>query len=110
MGSGPTSIVEAVDPRLTPLGYSKLTGLSTAKGLAGGTLGAIPDGSVYALITPEGNNVRWRDDGTDPVAGATDTGTPLLEYASWFYNGDLTAIKIIEDAATAVVHVVFYGR
>lgn len=86
---------------LAPLGYQQVTGLTTAKALT------VPAGASRALIYAEAQNVRWRDDGTDPIATVgmlllTTTG-PLE------YKGDLAAIKFIEATATAKLNVVYYS-
>ena len=43
------------------LGYQQITSLSSATGLT------VPQGATLALIVPETQNVRWRDDGTNPT-------------------------------------------
>ena len=86
---------------LNPLGYEQITGLGpAAKALT------IPAGAQRALIQTTGQNVRWRDDGTDPTA---TVGMQLAAGDSLFYTGDLAAIRLIEDAASATVNVSYYA-
>lgn len=88
------------DVPLVPKGYQKITGLGTVKSLT------VPAGAVYAEISVETQDVRWRDDGINPTV--TD-GMPLVAGQSMEYDADLEAIKFIETAASAVIHVAYYG-
>lgn len=81
-------------------GYVQVTSLSTAVGL-----GTIPAGATFALITPETQAIRWRDDGTNPT---TTVGMPLAAGATLQYTGNLAAFKMIETAATAKVNITYY--
>lgn len=83
------------------LGYSQITSLSSAVGL-----GTIPAGATRALITVEGQPVRWRDDGTNPT---TSVGMPLAAGDIIDYDGNLSALKFIETASGAKLNVYFYG-
>lgn len=83
-----------------PMGYEKVTGLSTAKGLT------TPEKARYARISCTAQNVRWRDDGT--AATATD-GMPLPVGSEMVYAGPLERLSFIEEAASAVLHVSFYA-
>jgi hypothetical protein len=82
-------------------GYVQVTGLSSA-----GTLGAIPAGSVYAIIQVESQPVRWRDDGTSPT---TASGMQMNVGDVLIYDGQLAAIKFIEITASAKLNVSFFG-
>lgn len=62
------------------------------------------DGRV-ALIQALNQNIRWRDDGTDPTA---NTGHRLSAGQTFFYNGDLRAIKFIQEAAGAELNITTY--
>lgn len=61
---------------------------------------------TMAVITPEGQNVRWRDDGTDPTASV---GMPIYVGTSFLYDGDLTRIKFINMVAGGKVNVSYYA-
>ena len=74
---------------------------STAKGLTAATY----DGASYAVIQAEDQNVRWRDDGTDPT---TSVGMVLAIGQQFAYYGDLSAIKFLEETATAKLNVSYY--
>lgn len=84
------------------LGFEQNTSLSSATGLA-----SIPAGADLALLQVTGQNVRWRDDGTNPTATIgmvlTAAGDPYP------YSGDLTKIKFIEVSASAVLNVTYFG-
>jgi predicted hotdog family 3-hydroxylacyl-ACP dehydratase len=88
-----------------PLGFLQLTGLSMKKGFDGP--GDIPAGAAFVLLQAEGQDVRWRDDGTFPTAAVgmvlTAGDPPFL------YDGDLAAIEFIEVSASAKVNAAFYG-
>jgi hypothetical protein len=59
-----------------------------------------------AIITPETQGVRWRDDGTAPTASV---GMPLAAGVTLQYDGDLTQIQFIEQAASAKLNVTYYS-
>jgi hypothetical protein len=84
---------------LSPLGHEQVTGLSSVKGLT------VPKGAQRALLVCTDQNVRWRDDGTNP---ASDTGIQLTTGTLFWYSGDLSAIKFIEEAGSAVLEVSYY--
>lgn len=87
----------------TPVGYQKITSLSSAVGLTVPTTGAqLPS---YCIITPETQAVRWRDDGTNPTASV---GYPLAAGSELRYDGDLKAIKFIEQTSSAVLNISYY--
>lgn len=90
------------------LGYQQITGLSVAKGLTVPTIDPNTGLTVkanFALITPDTNGVRWRDDGTNPTASI---GMPLAAGVTLQYDGDLSKIKFIESTASAVLNVSYY--
>lgn len=79
------------------LGYSQLTGLSSAQGVT------VPSGANYALIRCESQNVRWRDDGTNPTASV---GYPLNVGEELLYDSqDIANLKFIEQTASAKVNI-----
>lgn len=86
------------DATIPPVGYRQLTSLSTAKDIQTG------DGRV-ALIQALNQNVRWRDDGTDPTASV---GMRLHAGESFLYTGDLRAIRFIEESAGAEINISVY--
>lgn len=87
-------------------GYGQLTSLSAVKSLADVT-GGIPASSQAALIQAESQNVRWRDDTVNPTASV---GMQLAAGDSMMYEFPLTAIKFIEEAASAKLNITFYGN
>jgi len=83
-----------------PLGFEQVTDLSAAAALTP------PVGASFAVINPESQNVRWRDDGEDP----TDSVGMLIEAGSEFtYQGSLSAIRFIETTSGATLNVSYYA-
>lgn len=90
--------------RYQPVGYQQITNVSAAVGV---TVPAAGDAKANAaLISAETQNVRWRDDGTNPTAAV---GNLLTAGSDMWYEGDLNALKLIEVAASAKVNVNFYS-
>lgn len=83
-----------------PVGHQQITSLGSATALT------VPAGAKRALITPETQAVRWRDDGTDPTGSI---GMPLAVAATMDYRGNLAAIKFIEQAASAKINVAYFA-
>lgn len=81
-------------------GYVQVTSLASAAGV-----GTVPDGATFALITPETQSIRWRDDGVDPTASV---GMPLAAGATLQYTGKFSALKMIETSASAKVNITYY--
>lgn len=92
----------------TRLGYQQITALSSATGLTVPTrdLNGLNQKPVIALITPETQGVRWRDDDVNPTASV---GMPLAAGVTLQYDGDLTKIKFIEQTASAKINVSYYA-
>lgn len=82
------------------LGFQQITDLSSAVGLT------VPSGATLALIVPETQNIRWRDDGTNPTASV---GMPVFVGASLSYDGDLNRIRFIQEAASAKLNISYYA-
>lgn len=86
---------------LDALGYQQITSLSAAVGLT------VPAGAKIALIRCQTQNVRWRDDGSNPTASV---GMQMLPTDAPFpYDGELSAIKFIEETGSAKLNVCYYG-
>ena len=90
------------------LGYQQITSLSSATGLTVPTkdLNGLSCKPSIALITPEGQAVRWRDDDVSPTASV---GMPLAAGVTLQYDGDLTKIKFIEQLGGAKLNVTYYA-
>lgn len=82
------------------LGYQQITSLSASTALT------VPTGATMALIVPESQAVRWRDDGTAPTASV---GMPVAVGESLNYDGDLSRIRFIQQAASATLNVSYYA-
>ena len=81
-------------PGFSPHGFEAIADVSTpAKALT------VPTGAKIALIQAITQDVRWRDDGTDPTGSVG-----MVIFAGkdpWLYTGNLKAIRFFEDAASA---------
>lgn len=83
------------------LGYQQITNLSAAVGLT------VPTGTSFAIVQPETQAVRWRDDGTNPTA---TVGYPLAVGSELLYDAaQLAVVKFIEQAASASLSIAYYG-
>tara|TARA_R110000868_G_scaffold368885_1_gene632091 strand:- start:2298 stop:2573 length:276 start_codon:yes stop_codon:yes gene_type:complete len=82
------------------LGYEQITSLSAATALT------VPSGATLAVITPESQSVRWRDDGTNPTSSV---GMPLTLLTTLSYDGNLKNIRFIQQAASATLNVCYYA-
>lgn len=90
------------DATLSPKGYQKISSLNTVKTITAASSLA----TSRALIKVEGQSVRWRDDGVDP----TTTDGMLIDVGDEFwYTGQVRALRFIETAASAVLHVNLYA-
>lgn len=100
----PSSRVPGSQPatpgNLRPLGYQQITSLSSATSLT------VPRGAIVALIQPETQAVRWRDDGTAPTASV---GMPLAVGETLPYTGYLENLRFIEQVASAKLNIAYYG-
>jgi hypothetical protein len=92
----------------TRLGYQQITSMSSSVSLTvpNRDLNGLNQKPVIALITPEGQAVRWRDDGIAPTASI---GMPLSVGVTLQYDGDLTQIKFIEQSASAKLNITYYA-
>jgi hypothetical protein len=91
--------VQASGLRAVPLGYQQITALSASTALT------VPIGASFAVIVPETQAVRYRDDGTAPTGSV---GQPLAVGVVLTYAGNLAAIRFIEQAASAKLNVLYY--
>ena len=90
------------------LGYQQITDLDPAVGLTVPTknLSGLASTPSIALITPEAQAVRWRDDGIAPSA---TVGMPLAVGVTLQYDGDLTQIRFFEQAGGAKLNISYYA-
>ena len=84
-----------------PLGYVQQTSLGSAVNLS-----SIPARATMCVITVEGNGIRWRDDGSDPTASV---GMPVSNGQTFSYTGNMNALRIIQQAASATINVTYYA-
>lgn len=85
------------------LGYTQITNLSAAVGV-----GTVPAGTETVLLQAQTQNVRYRDDGTDPTATVGMILVALTMYE--FTVAQIARMKFFEAAASAVLNISFYGR
>lgn len=91
------------------LGYQQITTLSSAQGLTVPQVDPVSGLNAkpsIALITPETQAIRWRDDGTAPTASV---GMPLAAGVTLQYDGDLSKIRFIEQTASAKINISYYA-
>jgi len=89
------------DQVLENKGYQQLTSISSATALT------VPVGARYAMIQcNNANDVRWRDDGTNPTTSIgmilPNSGYPIL-----WYTGKLQNLRVI--SASGQLNVSYYG-
>jgi hypothetical protein len=82
------------------LGYQQITSLSASTALT------VPAGATMALIVPQTQGVRWRDDGVAPTASV---GMPVAAGSFLNYDGDLARIRFIQQTASAALNVSYYA-
>ena len=92
--------------RYTPKGFCTLGSLAASQ-LLSSCAGGIPTGANYAVICAVSQGVNWRDDGVAPTA-ANGGGMPLVAGSCFAYNADMTALRFIQTASSAVINVSFY--
>lgn len=88
-----------IQGHLVPNGFQQITTVSAAVGLT------VPDGTKLAMIQAESQNVRWRDDGTNPTAAI---GMKLVANDILVYTGVMSAIKFIEETGSAKLNITYY--
>lgn len=102
----PTKI-ETVDGHTPDRGYFQTASISAATTLLSivGATG-IPSNSNFVWVCPEGANVRWRGDGTDPTA---TVGNLIQVGQTVKITSNLANLRFIQTAATATLNINFYG-
>jgi hypothetical protein len=90
------------------LGYQQITDLSSAVGLTIPTVDVAGNKQqpTRAFIVAEGNDIRWRDDGTAPTASV---GMILIRNNVLSYDGDLSKIRFIQSGSGAKLNVSYYA-
>lgn len=96
---------------LKPCGFARFTSLGSAVDLTSPASGtalatAIAAGARIAILVCETQAIRWRDDGSNPTAAI---GMPLPVNTIFTYTGDLSALKVIEQTASASLNVAYYA-
>ena len=87
---------------ITPTGYEQITSLASAVGLS-----SVPNQVNYILVDVEGQDVRYRADGTDPTALI---GSLLKVGNQYEYYGNVENLKFIETTAGAKLNIHYYHR
>lgn len=90
------------------LGYQQITTLSSATKLTvpQRDLNGLVGTPRIAIITPEAQAVRWRDDG---VAPTSTVGMPLAAGVTLQYDGDISQIQFIEQTGGAKLNITYYS-
>lgn len=81
------------------LGYQQIAATSAVQTLT------VPGGATYASIIVEGNDARWRDDGTNPT---TTVGMPIYAGVPTQFSGDLATLALIAQANTSSYNISYY--
>lgn len=86
------------------LGYQQITSLSASTAL---TIAQDENSrnAGRAIISPETQNVRWRDDGVAPTASV---GYLLAVGSELDYSGSLDKLRFIETTASAKLNICYY--
>lgn len=85
---------------LRPLGYQQLTSLAASTALT------VPAGTAVIQFRPAAQAIRFRDDGVAPTASV---GFPVPVGEVFTYEGSFSQLRLIEQAASATVDVLFYA-
>ena len=90
------------------MGYQQITSLGSATKLTVSQkdLMGLAGTPRIAIITPEAQAVRWRDDGVAPTA---TVGMPLAAGVTLQYDGDLSQIQFIQQTSGAIINVTYYS-
>jgi hypothetical protein len=90
------------------MGYQQITSLSAATSLTvpPRDLTGLVGTPRIAIITPETQSVRWRDDGVAPTASV---GMPLAAGVTLQYDGNLSGIQFIEQVGGAKLNISYYS-
>lgn len=88
-----------IEGRRAPLGYQRITSVSSVVTLTP------PQGTQQVLIQAETQDVRWRDDGTDP---SSTVGVLLPKNTLFVYEGDFSKIRFIEVTASSKLNISYY--
>lgn len=83
------------------LGFSQIAVSGSAIGL-----GVIPENVIMTLVTVDGGDVRFRDDGTNPTASI---GMRVERGGALKYDADPSVLKFINTSAAATLNITFYG-
>lgn len=83
-----------------PYGFKRYDDIDEATGLEP------PEGAGYVMLQVEGQALRWRDDGQDPTP---TVGMRLDVTGELRYDGDLSAFRVIGEAAGSILNASFYG-
>lgn len=111
---GELSIGTMVPSGWIPVGYARYGSLAAAKALtdaptAGTVLSGFTNTPRYAIISVEGQDVRYRVDGSTTAPTATE-GSLLQVGDRWRIDSydTLAAVKFIETAASANIRIDYY--
>lgn len=85
-----------------PLGRAAISDLSSAIGFT-----SPPATARKAVLQVFTQNVRLRDDGTNPTAS---TGLQLVPGNTYTYTGDMSAVRFIEETSSATMEIAYYGQ
>lgn len=88
---------------LKAIGYHQVTSLAAAQSLP--SIPASENAQLVVILQAETQDVRWRDDGTDPTG---TVGNLLVKNTLFTYEGKLSGFRFIETTASAKLNVNYY--
>lgn len=89
---------------LAALGYCQLSSIDASTALSSCS-GGVPAGANFAVMQPEAQAIRYRDDGTAPTSSV---GFPVAVGASFTRSGNLSNVRVISATSGAKLNVLFY--
>ena len=90
-----------IDGHLRGAGDQQITSLSSSTALT------VPAGAHYALIKAESQDVRFRMGGEVPTSSV---GILLFAGDYMLFNGELSELRFIEVAASALLNVQYFKK
>lgn len=98
---GSTSPITVSARNYTPLGYQQISEPATSTALI------VPTNAKFAFVQNNGSQpARWRDDGQ---AATASTGQRIPAGQTLTYDGNLSAFRVIREAAGVTLDILYYG-
>ncbi len=82
-----------------------VTNNPTTSSTASLTSGGIPNSATLAVISVEGEPIRYRDDGQAPTSSV---GMPIANGQAFTYQSTLSKLQFIQESSSASIDILFY--